>query len=82
MISISREEVPTLTGKKLYDLLIKIWDDPEFVRGTLEELKGDEKKQRLIDFIEQYNIDDSDDVIELSMDIADGVIPEITVVEE
>lgn len=73
MISIKREEIPTETGKKLYDLLKDIWDDQEFIFGTLLELKGDEKKQKLIDFIEKEKVTSSDIVISASMDIADGL---------
>lgn len=78
---IKREQVPTDTGKKLYDLLLKAWGKPtpalgDFMYGTLMELKGDEKKQKLIDLIEKYDLD-SDDICTASMNIADGIEPEI-----
>lgn len=69
MISIKRDDVPTETGKKLFDLLYKSWDDPEFIRGVLSRLKGDEKKQKMIDAI-NGGIVDSDDITDKSLEIA------------
>lgn len=74
MISISREQVPTDTGKKLYDLLLQSWDDPEFIYGVLARLRGDKNKQKMIDLIENEGITDSDTIILASLDIADGLI--------
>jgi len=68
---IKREEVPTETGRKLYDLLVASWDDPEFVYCTLVGLRGDAKKQKLIDVIKERNLTDSDDIINASLDIED-----------
>ena len=69
MISIKRDDVPTETGKKLFALLYKSWDDPEFIRGVLSRLKGDEKKQKMIDAI-NGGIVDSDDITDKSLEIA------------
>lgn len=71
MVSIKRDDVPTETGKKLYDLLYASWDDPEFIRGVLGSLKGDAKKQQMIDAIKAGMID-SDDIIDKSFEIAFG----------
>lgn len=74
MISISRDKIPTETGKKLYDLLVKSWNDTEFIYGTLMLLRGDEQKQKMIDLIEIDGIDDSDTIILATLDIRDGLI--------
>ena len=74
MISIKREDVPTETGKKLYDLLKESWDDPEYICGVLANLKGDKNKQKMIDLITKEGITDSDTIILASIDIADGEI--------
>ena len=63
-------------GKRLYDLLISIEDDPEFATLELVSMKSDENKQKLIDYIEKYDITDPSDVTLLSLDILDGVEPE------
>ncbi len=73
---IKREQVPTETGKKLYDILVKIWSDGDFVYCNLAVLKGDRNKQKLIDYIEQHDITDPSDVNELTDCILDGVEPE------
>ena len=73
MILINRDQVPTDTGKKLYDLLVKAWEDPEFIYGVLARLRGDTQKQKLIDFIEEENETDSDIITLASLDIADGI---------
>ena len=72
MISINREQIPTDTGKKLYDLLIKSWNNPEYIYGVLSRLRGDKNKQKLIDFIEEENEMDSDVITLASLDIAEG----------
>ncbi len=74
---IKREQVPTETGRRLYDKLVEIWADGEFVYFTLALLSGDERKQKMIDYIEKYEITDSSDVTLLSLDILDGVEPEL-----
>ncbi len=63
-------------GKKLYDLLISIEDDQEFAAFELARLKGDENKQKLIDYIGQHDITDPSDVTLLTEDIMDGIEPE------
>lgn len=73
---IKREQVPTETGKRLYDKLVEIWADGDFVYFNLGALKGDENKQKLIDYIEQHNITDPSDVTLSTFCILDGVEPE------
>ncbi len=57
-------------------MLISIEDDPEFATLELVSMKSDENKQKLIDYIEKYDITDPSDVTLLSLDILDGVEPE------
>lgn len=71
--SIDRTKFKTETGRKLFDLLKNIWDDEDFIVGTLSEVKGDENRQKLIDFIEEDNITDAEIIILASGDIADGI---------
>ena len=74
MLSIKREDVPTETGKKLYDLLKKSWDNQNFIYSVLMRLRGDTNKQKLIDLIEKEGITDSYTITLASIDIADGEI--------
>ena len=75
MTLISREKIPTDTGKKLYDLLKNIWDDEEFIYGVLVDLRGDENKQKMIDAIEKDGLNDISTINLLSLDIRDGIYP-------
>lgn len=72
--TIDRTKFKTETGRKLYDLLVKIGDYDDFVIGVLCEVKGDEKRQKLIDIIERENITDEETVAMLAGDIANGDI--------
>ena len=76
MLSISRGQVPTQTGKTLYDLLAKSWDNGEFIYTVLMRLSGDENKQKLIDFIKDEDIlneEDSSSLInQASLMISEG----------
>lgn len=71
--SIDRTKFKTETGRKLFDLLKNIWDDEDFIVGTLSEVKGDEKRQKLIDFIEEENVTDDEIIVLAAGDIADGI---------
>lgn len=73
MISIDRNKFKTETGKKLYDLLVDTVKHTESIYGILSRLQGDEKRQKLIDFIEKEHETDSDVIILASLDIADGI---------
>lgn len=74
--TIKREKFKTETGKKLFDMLLKIKDDDSFLKGILCNLVGDEKKQKMIDILENEEIDynDLDQLVYISMDIDRGEI--------
>ncbi len=71
--SIDRTKFKTETGRKLYDMLKKIWNNEHFLIGVLATVKGDEKRQKLIDFIEEENVTDSEIIVLAAGDIADGI---------
>lgn len=71
--SIDRTKFKTETGRKLFDLLKNVWDDEDFIVGTLSAVKGDEKRQKLIDFIKKENITDDEIIVLAAGDIADGI---------
>ena len=74
--TIKREKFKTETNKKLFDMLLKIKDDDSFLKGILCNLVGDEKKQKMIDILENEEIDynDLDQLVYISMDIDRGEI--------
>jgi hypothetical protein len=65
--------IKTELDKKLLSLLLKSWEDEEFIVGVFQDLETDENKRKLIDFIEEENETDSDVIILAAMDIADGI---------
>ena len=70
---INRDKFKTETGKKLYDMLKKIWNNEHFLIGVLATVKCDEKRQKLINFIEEENITDDEIIVLAAGDIADGI---------
>lgn len=78
-MALTKENIPTETGKKLFDLLAEVAEqqkyfDPEtFIFCILSELKGDANKQKMIDAIEKDNIRDISTLNLLCIDIADGL---------
>lgn len=65
--------IKTELDEKLLSLLLKSWEDEEFIVGVFQDLETDENKRKLIDFIEEENVTDSDVIILAAMDIADGI---------
>jgi hypothetical protein len=65
--------IKTELDEKLLSLLLKSWKDEEYIVGVFQDLETDENKRELIDFIEEENVIDSDDIILAAMDIADGI---------
>ncbi len=72
--TVDRNQFKTETGRKLFDLLKQIWDDYDFVIGTLAEVKGDKNRQKMIDLIEKDGITDDETLILAAGAIVDGVI--------
>lgn len=71
--SIDRTKFKTETGRKLYDLLVKIWDNDDFILGILATVKGDENRQKMINLIEKDGIVDDETLVLAARDIADGI---------
>jgi len=53
----------TEVGNKLKDMLYKIRNDDEFVYITLDDVKSDEKRQKMIELINGGKIKNGDGVI-------------------
>ena len=53
--------------------VIEIWDNDDFIVGTLSEVKGDKNRQKMIDLITKDNIKDPETLILAASDIADGI---------
>jgi len=62
----------TKTEKKLYEMLLKIWPDNDFLVGTLNSLKDDAEREEVIEFIESNDDVTSEQIDLLSLDISRG----------
>ncbi len=69
-----RSKIKSYVTLRLVHRLQDIWDDSEFLLGALVILKTDAERQKLLDIIEKENITDPSKIVELELDIADGVI--------
>ena len=70
---IDRNKFQSETGRRLYDKLKEIWDDHDFIRGILVWVKGDEKRKKLLKYLDEGETD-TDRINELADDIRDGKI--------
>ena len=61
-------------GKKVFDRLKEIWDQEDFIVGTMLELNTEEKLQKMYDFLIRTGTNDSDEVIPYSIKIAKGQV--------
>ena len=60
----------TETEKKLYEMLLKIWDDTDFLVGALNSLKDDKEREEVIEFIESNEDVTSEQIDLLSLYIS------------
>ncbi len=70
---IDRSKFKTELGKQLYDRLKAIWDNEHWILGVLVSVKGDEKKKKIMKYLDK-GITDTDQILEIALDIEDGKI--------
>ena len=61
-------------GKKVFDRLKEIWDQEDFLVGSMLYLNTEEKLQKMYDFLIKTGTNDSDDVIPYSLKIDKGLV--------
>lgn len=61
-------------GKEAFDRLKKIWNQDDFLIGTMLELNTEEKLQKMLNFLIRTGTNDSDDVIPYSIKIRKGLV--------
>lgn len=59
---VKREKFKTELGRKLYDRLINILDDDDFILAVLVEMQGDEKKRSFLDMLDKTGINSADEI--------------------
>lgn len=60
----------TETEKKLYEMLLKMWDDTDFLVGALNSLVDDEEREEVIEFIESNEDVTASQITLLTLDIS------------
>lgn len=61
-------------GKEVFDRLKEIWDEDEFISCNMYLLDTEEKLQKLLDFLIESGMTDSDDVIPYVLKIKKGLV--------
>ena len=61
-------------GKEVFDRLKEIWDQDDFLIGTMNNLKTEEALQKMLDFLIKTGTTDSDDVIPYGIKIRKGLV--------
>ncbi len=67
-----KKNTSTPIAKKFYNMLKEIWDEENFLISMLLDLKTDEKKQKMIDLLEETGLTDTDEIILHCMAIRDN----------
>ena len=58
-----KKNTSTPIAKKFYNMLKEIWDEENFLISMLLDLKTDEKKQKVMDLLEETGLTDTDEII-------------------
>ena len=58
-----KKNTSTPIAKKFYNMLKEIWDEENFLISMLLDLKSDEKKQKMMDLLEETGLTDTDEII-------------------
>ena len=63
-LSITRERIGTDLGKLIYDRLIKIKKEDNFILYVFYDIQGNERKQDLLNWLDENPNADADDVLD------------------
>ena len=58
-----KKNTSTPIAKKFYNMLKEIWDEENFLISMLLDLKTEEKKQKMMDLLEETGLTDTDEII-------------------
>ncbi len=62
--SITKERIGTPLGKQLYDKLIEILKDDNFIISVFYDVQGDERKKDLLKWLENNKSASADDILD------------------
>ena len=61
---VNREKFKTELGRQLYDRLVSILDDDDFILAVLVETQGDEKKKAFLDMLDKTGMNTADEILD------------------
>ena len=61
---VKREKFQTELGRKLYDRLVNISDDDDFILAVLVVTQGDEKKKEFLKMLDDTGMDTADEIMD------------------
>lgn len=59
---LKRDKFQTELGRQVYDKLVEIYDDDNFIMGVLVELFGEDKKREFLKYLEETGETDPDKI--------------------
>jgi len=60
---IKREKFKTELGRNLYDRLVNILDDDDFILAVLVETQGDKKKKEFLELLDKNKWETADEIL-------------------
>lgn len=64
----------SILGQEVFERLQKIFNNRDFIVGTMLELNSEEKLQKMLDFLVKTGTTDTDDIIPYSVKLYKGVV--------
>lgn len=68
---VKREKFKTDLGRQLYDRLVNILDDDDFILAVLVETQGDEKKKEFLNMLDKTGMNTADEILDYLDNIYD-----------
>lgn len=68
---VKREKFKTDLGRQLYDRLVNILDDDDFILAVLVETQGDKKKKEFLELLDKTGMNTADEILDYLDNIYD-----------
>lgn len=67
--SIDRNRFKTELGKQVFDRLVSIYPNDDFIYSVLSDIMGDERKINFIKYLDETNVNDPDEILDYLDDL-------------
>lgn len=61
---VKRDKFQTDMGRKLYDRLVEISDNDDFILAVLVETQGDEKKKEFLEYLDKSGVNNPNEILD------------------